>query len=179
MLRRKKDSTMDGKVLIELPPRNLDLVECEFDDDERAFYDALNAKIQLTLNKFIKSGAVMSNYTSMLVLLLRLRQGMLRSNLCLFAILTSAGACNHPSLVSKNFTEDRDAVDPKAAKAGEDVDEADELADLFGGMGMSSARKCQVCQAVYVFSFNFCPIRVFCPDKTAQPLIKFQRPVLF
>ena len=75
MLRRKKDSMVDGKVLIELPPRNLDLVECDFDEDERAFYDALNAKIQLTLNKFINNGSVMSNYTSMLVLLLRLRQG--------------------------------------------------------------------------------------------------------
>lgn len=75
MLRRKKDSTVDGKVLIDLPPRNLNLVECDFDEDERAFYEALNAKIQLTLNKFIKSGTTMSNYTSMLVLLLRLRQG--------------------------------------------------------------------------------------------------------
>jgi SNF2 family DNA or RNA helicase len=151
MLRRKKDTLVNGKALIELPPRKLDLVDCEFDDDERAFYDALNDKVQLTLNKFIKSGSVQNNYTSMLVLLLRLRQGEELSDNRVSGYMSAdfhGVACNHPSLISKNFTDDKEAVEPKGAEEGKDVDEADELADLFGEMGVSgAAKKCQMCQA--------------------------------
>jgi SNF2 family DNA or RNA helicase len=75
MLRRTKDMTIDGAPLLKLPGRNVENVLCEFDEDERAFYSALEQKTNLTLNKFIKSGTVMSNYTSVLLLLLRLRQG--------------------------------------------------------------------------------------------------------
>lgn len=35
MLRRKKDSKLDGKNLIELPPRNVELHELEFSEEER------------------------------------------------------------------------------------------------------------------------------------------------
>jgi hypothetical protein len=75
MLRRLKDTVYNGAPLIQLPPRTLEIVSCDFDDDERDFYAALEAKINLTMNKFIKQGDVMRNYTVILVLLLRLRQG--------------------------------------------------------------------------------------------------------
>ena len=64
-------------------------------------------------------------------------------------------ACNHPSLISKDFLADKEAVDPKAAKSGQDVDDADDLAELFGQLGVSSARKCQVCQTTYVICIFF------------------------
>ncbi|TDL20620.1 hypothetical protein BD410DRAFT_725354 [Rickenella mellea] len=131
MLRRKKDTLLNGKPLIELPPRIVNVQPCEFDEDEREFYDALEKKIALTINKFMKGGAQMPNYTSMLVLLLRLRQ-----------------ACNHPSLVSKDFSTDKEAVEPKAAKNDGDLDGADDLADLFGQMGVAGERKCQMCQEI-------------------------------
>jgi len=75
MLRRLKDTMHNGAPLIVLPPRAVEVVECEFDNDEREFYSALEEKTTLTMNKFIKSGDVMRNYTAVLVLLLRLRQG--------------------------------------------------------------------------------------------------------
>lgn len=75
MLRRLKDTMQDGVPLIQLPPRTVEVVECDFDGDERAFYAALEEKTTLTMNKFIKRGEVMSNYTQVMVLLLRLRQG--------------------------------------------------------------------------------------------------------
>ena len=59
-------------------------------------------------------------------------------------------ACNHPSLVSKDFSADRDAVEPRAVKESQDLDDADDLADLFGAMGMSASRKCQLCQTACV-----------------------------
>ncbi|KAF8607218.1 hypothetical protein BDV93DRAFT_435751 [Ceratobasidium sp. AG-I] len=129
MLRRTKDMTINGAPLIKLPGRAVETVLCEFDDDERAFYTALQEKTSLTLNKFIKAGTVMNNYTSVLLLLLRLRQ-----------------ACDHPSLVSKDFQKDADAVESKPAK--KDDEEDDELADLFQKMGVEKrVMACAICQA--------------------------------
>ncbi len=151
MLRRKKDSLLNGQKLIELPNRVIEIVPCEFDIEEQAFYDALVAKVELTLNKFIKSGDMMKNYTCVMVLLLRLRQGALR-----FCAITRTLvqckwclACNHPSLVSKDFIADKEAVEPTAAK-GNDLNDGDDLADLFAQMGVASNRKCQLCQTRFV-----------------------------
>lgn len=75
MLRRRKTDVLNGKPLIELPERHLSIVPCEFDEDEREFYFALENKIDEAMQKFVKSGEVMKNYTNVMVLLLRLRQG--------------------------------------------------------------------------------------------------------
>lgn len=76
MLRRKKeDKQADGTPLITLPDRIVQVLPCQFDRDEQEFYDALAQKVELTLNKFVKSGEMMKNYTCVMVLLLRLRQG--------------------------------------------------------------------------------------------------------
>jgi len=74
MLRRTKATEMDGKRLIELPDRNIQQVTCEFDDGERAFYRSLEDKTAKIFEDMEKTGAVMKNYTSVLVMLLRLRQ---------------------------------------------------------------------------------------------------------
>lgn len=128
MLRRKKDLVINGKPIITLPEREVNIIACTFDPEEREFYESISAKVESTLEKYRKAGQMANNYTSVLVLLLRLRQ-----------------ACNHPSLISKDYLEDKEAVDPKAAK-GKDLDDADDLADVFGQMGVSTARKCQMCQ---------------------------------
>lgn len=43
--------TPDGKPILNLPERNVEVVECEFDEDERAFYTALEAKTSVAFNK--------------------------------------------------------------------------------------------------------------------------------
>ncbi|KAF8752293.1 SNF2 family N-terminal domain [Rhizoctonia solani] len=54
-------------------------------------------------------------------------------------------ACDHPSLVSKDFQKDIDAVESKPAK--KDDEEEDELADLFQKMGVDKrALTCTICQ---------------------------------
>ncbi|EJU01509.1 hypothetical protein DACRYDRAFT_53063 [Dacryopinax primogenitus] len=124
MLRRTKTDMINGQPLLKLPPREVQVVQCEFDKDEREFYAALQERTTLTFNKFLKRGDVMKNYTSVLVLLLRIRQ-----------------ACGHPGLVSKDFSEEKDALDPKAGKDDKDEQEVtqqeeDELADLLGKMNV-------------------------------------------
>ncbi|KAG9313720.1 hypothetical protein JVU11DRAFT_6070 [Chiua virens] len=127
MLRRTKNQMLNGKPLLKLPERNLELVECSFSATEKEFYRLLESRMNSEVNKLVQSEHV--SYTHVLVLLLRLRQ-----------------ACNHPSLVSKNYHIDKDAADPKAVK--DDEDDAEDLAAMFDQLGMSSAKKCQLCQTV-------------------------------
>ncbi|EJD52040.1 hypothetical protein AURDEDRAFT_98801 [Auricularia subglabra TFB-10046 SS5] len=127
MLRRTKESTMNGKKLLELPARVVDLVECEFDDAERVFYKSLEDKTAKIFEDLAKNDAVMKNLTSVLVMLLRLRQ-----------------ACDHPSLVSKDYRKDADALDASSSQK-EGKDDADALADMFGGLSVAKA-KCTICQ---------------------------------
>ncbi|GAA6038972.1 hypothetical protein JCM8097_000134 [Rhodosporidiobolus ruineniae] len=87
MLRRKKDSKLDGKELIQLTDKTIDLHELEFSPEEREIYTFVETRAQVRFNKFLKAGTVMKKYVvrlldSVLVLLLRLRQ-----------------LCCHPSLI--------------------------------------------------------------------------------
>ncbi|KAI0039548.1 hypothetical protein FA95DRAFT_1684246 [Auriscalpium vulgare] len=129
MLRRQKTDLLNGQPLLDLPGRYVSVVPCEFDPEEHQFYQALENKIEEAMEKFVKSGDVMKNYTNVMVLLLRLRQ-----------------ACNHPSLVSKDYNTDRDAVEPTAAAKDED-DDAESLTAMFGTLGVSAGKKCQLCQS--------------------------------
>ncbi|KAJ7112399.1 SNF2 family DNA-dependent ATPase [Mycena crocata] len=135
MLRRTKTQQLNGKALVDLPPRTVKVISCAFDASEQAFYTALETKMEGVIEKIMRqSGGGGSAYIGVLLLLLRLRQ-----------------ACNHPCLVSKDYKTDMDAVDPKAKKpassAGEneagDVD-GDDLAAAFGALNVAT-RKCQVC----------------------------------
>ncbi|KAF1922913.1 uncharacterized protein M421DRAFT_76792 [Didymella exigua CBS 183.55] len=82
MLRRQKDSLVDGQIVCNLPPKHLSKEAVEFSDDEMIVYKALESKAQITLNKYIEKDTISANYANILVLLLRLRQ-----------------ACCHPHLI--------------------------------------------------------------------------------
>ena len=128
MLRRRKDQTLNGKALIELPKRTVEIVTCNFDDSERLFYDSLESKMEGVIEKLMASKGG-NSYISVLLLLLRLRQ-----------------ACNHPILVSEDYKQDSEALEPKAVAKGKDDKDADADDDLiaaFGQLGVS--RKCQMC----------------------------------
>ncbi|KAF3002400.1 hypothetical protein E8E13_002570 [Curvularia kusanoi] len=82
MLRRQKDSIVDGQIVTKLPPKHLSKDEVKFSDEEMAIYKALETKSQIQLNKYLEKGTLSANYANVLVLLLRLRQ-----------------ACCHPHLI--------------------------------------------------------------------------------
>ncbi|KAJ7749566.1 SNF2 family DNA-dependent ATPase [Mycena maculata] len=134
MLRRTKTQQLNGKALVDLPPRTIEVVSCAFDPSEQAFYTALETKMEGVIEKIMRqSGGGGSAYIGVLLLLLRLRQ-----------------ACNHPCLVSKDYKTDMDAVDPKVKKSSStgtseagDID-GDDLAAAFGALNVAT-RKCQVC----------------------------------
>ncbi|KID96249.1 SNF2-related protein, partial [Metarhizium majus ARSEF 297] len=74
MLRRKKDSKLDGKPILQLPPKREHIVYAELSVDERDFYKQLEEKAQVVFSKYLREGSVGKNYSNILVLLLRLRQ---------------------------------------------------------------------------------------------------------
>ncbi|KAK4155315.1 P-loop containing nucleoside triphosphate hydrolase protein [Chaetomidium leptoderma] len=74
MLRRMKNSMIDGKPLVALPPKTENSEEVTFSDDERQFYQDLETRSQVQFNKYLRAGTVGKNYSNILVLLLRLRQ---------------------------------------------------------------------------------------------------------
>ena len=72
MLRRTKDATIstspnlklksakyvDGKAILNLPGRTVSVVDCPFDDHERAFYSAVEEKMNAKLKKVGMSNSI-------------------------------------------------------------------------------------------------------------------------
>ncbi|KAG1773596.1 SNF2 family N-terminal domain-containing protein [Suillus placidus] len=144
MLRRTKDFVLNGKPIISLPARNLSVVQCKFDSDEQAFYNTLSQRMTNELDKLVQANEASKNYTHVLLMLLRLRQ-----------------ACNHPSLVYKDYRIDSEAAEPRPTKSDDADEDADELATLLGQMGVSNGKKCQLCQTDLTSSDSD-----HCPDCT-------------
>ncbi|KAF9886864.1 hypothetical protein FE257_010987 [Aspergillus nanangensis] len=83
LLRRTKESKIDGRPILQLPQRINETVHAVFSDDEQELYNSLEARTQLQFNRYLAAGTVGRNYSNILVLLLRLRQ-----------------ACCHPHLIT-------------------------------------------------------------------------------
>ncbi|KAJ4901761.1 DNA repair protein RAD5B [Raphanus sativus] len=83
MLRRTKETRdKEGSLILELPPTDVKVIECEQSEAERDFYTALFKRSKVQFDQFVAQGRVLHNYANILELLLRLRQ-----------------CCNHPFLV--------------------------------------------------------------------------------
>ncbi|KAL5543034.1 hypothetical protein UlMin_010744 [Ulmus minor] len=84
MLRRTKGTLLDGKPIINLPPKTISLNKVDFSSEERAFYRQLEADSRSQFKAYAAAGTVNQNYANILLMLLRLRQ-----------------ACDHPFLVKE------------------------------------------------------------------------------
>ena len=82
-LRRTKQDTIDGRPIVDLPPRTVAIREVEMDEAERDFYHALEENTVTMFDTFVKKG-FQANYMHILVLLLKLRQ-----------------ACDHPMILKE------------------------------------------------------------------------------
>jgi hypothetical protein len=58
MLRRQKDSLVDGQIVCALPPKHLSKECVGFSDEEHALYKALETRSQLQLNKYLEKGTL-------------------------------------------------------------------------------------------------------------------------
>ncbi|KAI5797416.1 SNF2 family N-terminal domain-containing protein [Peziza echinospora] len=83
LLRRTKASQIDGKPILTLPPKTIEVVHSVFSSEEQNFYNALQSKTLIQFNKYLRANSIGKNYSNILVLLLRMRQ-----------------ACCHPHLIN-------------------------------------------------------------------------------
>jgi SNF2 family DNA or RNA helicase len=112
--------------------RKIEKIFAEFSAEERHFYNRLKQRTDKSLEEMMDADKV--NYASALVLLLRLRQ-----------------ACNHPKLVAGKLGKDGEALGAEGGNGSQSLRKAkatnediDEIADMFGGLGVGS-KKCDVC----------------------------------
>jgi SNF2 family DNA or RNA helicase len=155
MLRRTKNQEINGEPIIRLPPRTIAQIACEFDEGERAFYESLEARTNAAMNKYIEGGTAEKNMMSMLILLLRLRQGTYsRIEIVILPTQYSSSllACDHPALISGDLSKDLDAIQSKPPPAHgsddeEEEKEVDELAGLMDNLGLAKTKPatCNVC----------------------------------
>ncbi|CAN6671840.1 hypothetical protein TRVA0_045S00496 [Trichomonascus vanleenenianus] len=82
LLRRTKKSHVDGKPILQLPERIVEADNSEFNEEQRARYTALESSTQGRVRSFLNDNQLGNHYSSVLVMLLRLRQ-----------------ACCHPALI--------------------------------------------------------------------------------
>lgn len=108
--------------------RTIECVNAEFNSQERAFYNRLEARTDKSLERMM-AGNQMS-YASALVLLMRLRQ-----------------ACNHPRLLGGDLSKEQDATrgSQTPSRKGSKMDDMDDIANMLGGLSVESKR-CDVCQ---------------------------------
>ncbi|CAH1434556.1 unnamed protein product [Lactuca virosa] len=99
MLRRTKDTLINGKPIINLPPKTIKLTAVDFSKEERAFYLKLEAESRSQYKAYQAAGTVRQNYANILLMLLRLRQ-----------------ACDHPLLVKGFSSESISQDSTKVAK---------------------------------------------------------------
>ena len=74
MLRRKKNSQIKGKPIVQLPEKTEEQLMVKLSKDEQDFYDQLEHRAQVLFNKYNREGTVGKHYRIMLVKLLRMRQ---------------------------------------------------------------------------------------------------------
>ncbi|RHZ01800.1 hypothetical protein DYB35_013057, partial [Aphanomyces astaci] len=84
LLRRTKASRdpVTNQLIVQLPPKSIDIVRLAFSPEERQFYQAVYTKSQGDFYGYVANGTAGASYVAIFALLLRLRQ-----------------ACDHPFLV--------------------------------------------------------------------------------
>ena len=73
-LRRTKQDEINGKPLVELPKKNVQVKELDFTDEERKVYDAYHAKAGEIVEKYLRKKTLMKNYAHVFAIMMRLRQ---------------------------------------------------------------------------------------------------------
>ncbi|KAK4138124.1 hypothetical protein BT67DRAFT_369919 [Trichocladium antarcticum] len=107
VMRRTKDmKTPDGKPLVDLPPKKIEIVDIELSKAERDVYDYIFTKAKRTFADNVEAGTVMKSFTSIFAQILRLRQ-----------------SCCHPVLVRNQ------EIVAEEEEAGAAADAAAGLAD--------------------------------------------------
>lgn len=102
MLRRTKTDKIDGNPILELPPKNVEVDKTSLEGEEADFYNDLENKNKRLAKRLLAKKAK-GNYSSVLTLLLRLRQACIHSELVIIGEKKSGTA---KVVNGKNFQRD-------------------------------------------------------------------------
>ncbi|KXN90402.1 hypothetical protein AN958_04271, partial [Leucoagaricus sp. SymC.cos] len=150
LLRRTKNSEIEGVPILQLPPKHIELVKLTFSPEERAIYDSFEQKSKIQINKFIRNNTLLKSHHIVLVMILRLRQLCSHPHL----ILSQADGFEDPAAIlgdecAKELARARRELGPSI------VDEikrrfllrtaADELEDFDEGAALEGTPECPKC----------------------------------
>ncbi|KAJ9123338.1 hypothetical protein QFC22_001537 [Naganishia vaughanmartiniae] len=129
-MRRTKDTLIDGKPLLQLPEKKVEIAEEDFDEDERALYTAIEQKVKLRFNRYLRAGTVLKNMRNVLIMILRLRQVCSHATL----IVRKPGEAGHHDDLLLEADDER-LTNHKAFRDNSQIDRDDEVgrARVFGG----------------------------------------------
>lgn len=103
MLRRTKNSKIEGKPILELPEKFISSISEKLTGDEEEFYNALETRSKAKAKMMLESRQKQGAYSSILTLLLRLRQACLHSEL----VKVGESRAEHGKVVNgKDFEKD-------------------------------------------------------------------------
>ncbi|KAI0319418.1 SNF2 family N-terminal domain-containing protein [Amylostereum chailletii] len=109
LLRRTKNSTLEGEPLLKLPPKIIELVTEDFSADERELYDNFEKRAKIQVNKFIRQNTILKKY----VLVTSARRRIADPWLVMLQfwqimILRLRQLCCHPNLILSRTEDDDD-----------------------------------------------------------------------
>nr|GAT50264.1 SNF2 family DNA-dependent ATPase [Mycena chlorophos] len=139
MLRRTKNSTLEGEPILKLPPKDIKLVKLRFSDEEREIYDSFEKKTKIRLNRFLRAGTVVKNHAAILVMILRLRQ-----------------LCCHPHLIL-SIAEGQGYEDPTMVVGSDSEKERDRARKVMGKSWVESVKK--RCNGSHFFFWSLIVVR--------------------
>lgn len=121
LLRRTKGSMLEGEPILQLPPKDIVIVNLKFSEEERELYNSFESRSKIRLSKFIRERTLVKNHAAVLVMILRLRQ-----------------LCCHPNLIL-SLTDGYD--DPTMLLAGEAEKELSRALKVQGRQWVDDVRK--------------------------------------
>lgn len=137
MTLRRKKSTKDsqGRPIVHLPKKTVEIVCLTPSLEEQDFYSALHARSKVQFDAFVRQGKVMKNFACVLELLLRLRQ-----------------ACDHPYLVfaaapSKDsvLMKDKDKLFKQFLDAGSSSQYVENVLNAAESGALQKSAECPIC----------------------------------
>jgi DNA repair protein RAD5 len=156
VLRRTKDmKTPEGKALVPLPQRTIEIEETELSKQEREVYDLIYSRAKRTFAANVEAGTLLKSYTTIFAQILRLRQ-----------------SCCHPILTrNKDIVADEiDAAEAADAAAGfaDDMD----LQNLIARFSVSTDDEDANAYGAHVLEQIRDEARNECPICTEEPMME-------
>ncbi|XP_024516582.1 helicase-like transcription factor [Selaginella moellendorffii] len=101
-LRRTKEARVNGKKLVDLPPKIVTVFPVDLTPNDRAIYDKMERDGKDIILKYIANGTMTKNYAIVLQIILRLRQLCDHSSMCpgSMDVLAALGAENQGQIAS-------------------------------------------------------------------------------